>query len=275
MSFARFLNDLDPTLSKEYKLECFRENTYQTPLNTQPTTIYQEPEKKPEIVADPYFIGLIQLKTLATSHPVMRKLSRRMIPENKLRQLWLAPKFYAWAKKIDDVFGNFKNDHPRLIIPYYDQDKKLLGFSCRAFGDEQPKYVQLRLNKDADFIYGLDKVDTSKPFYVLEGQIDSMFIPNSIAVGNANYSNDFVQRHKDNAVIIPDNDFRRNPDVCKQLKKAISGNMSVCLFPDHWPKDVNDAVKSGIPVDEILKYIQTNTKKGLEAMLEFTLEKRC
>jgi hypothetical protein len=114
-----------------------------------------------------------------------------------------------------------------------------------------------------------------KPFIALEGQIDSMFLKNAMAVGNANYGAKFLADHKDNAIIVPDNDFRRNPSVCKQLRKAIESGFKVCMLPSTWKKDVNDIVKSGVSSQEIEDYIFNNVKQGPSALMEFVLEKRC
>jgi hypothetical protein len=102
-----------------------------------------------------------------------------------------------------------------------------------------------------------------------------LFLDNAVAVGNANYSSEFLEKNKENVVIIPDNDFRRNPQVCAQLKKAIQAGFAICILPDHWKKDVNAIIQSGVTKQEIQNYIQTNTKRGLAATLEFTLEKKC
>jgi DNA primase len=177
--------------------------------------------------------------------------------------------------QFEEVFEKFPVDHPRLVIPYYNEDKLLIGFVCRAFKNEQPKYIQLRIDKDSEFLYGLDKLDTMKPFIALEGQIDSMFLKNAMAVGNANYGAKFLADHKDNAIIVPDNDFRRNPSVCKQLRKAIESGFKVCMLPSTWKKDVNDIVKSGVSSQEIEDYIFNNVKQGPSALMEFVLEKRC
>jgi DNA primase len=161
------------------------------------------------------------------------------------------------------------------VIPYYAEDKTLLGFACRAFGKESPKYIQLRIDKNREFIYGADKIDSTKPIIAVEGQIDSMFLENAVAMGTANYNSDYLSQHKDNVIIVPDNDFRRNPHVCSQLKKAINSGFKICLLPDSWKKDINDNVKSGIDRKDIMDYILSNHKQGAEALLEFTLEKRC
>ena len=61
-------------------------------------------------------------------------------------------------------------DHPRLIIPFRDKEGEVFAYQGRAFGNEKPKYITIKL-KDCDKIFGLDKVDTSKHFYVVEGPL--------------------------------------------------------------------------------------------------------
>lgn len=277
MAFSNFLKEIDLTLSKEYTMECFKDGVFgnykepDAPIKT--PSIVLPPD--PEIDESPYFKGLISFKTFPPGNPVLLYVQRRQIPEEKIQTFFLVKNFYRWASFIEPVFEKFPVDHPRLVIPYYDAKKKLLGFACRAFGKEEPKYIQLRLDKEKEFLYGMDTVDFSKRIHVVEGQIDSMFLENSIAVGNANYGGAFLKAHKDKVVILPDNDWRRNKDVCKQLEKAIGNGFSICIFPDHWKKDINDICKSGTTAAEIQAYVDQNTVSGLSAKLQFTLEKKC
>jgi len=272
MGLGRFLKEFDPSLAREYRLECFREGIYGE-RKTIEEVIADEPKEERNQSAD--FAGLISYKDIPETHPAMRYLLRRQIPTKKIHELYLVPKFYHWAKNFEKVFEKFPVDHPRLVIPYYGEHNELLGFSCRCFGKEEPKYIQLRLDKEKEFLYGLNTVDTTKKFIVLEGQIDSFFLDNAIAVGNANYSAKFLFGHKDNAIIVPDNDFRRNPNVCDQLKKAIDHGFNVCMLPESWKKDVNENIKNGMTKDEMQTYIFNNYKNGAAAVLEYTLEKRC
>ena len=65
-------------------------------------------------------------------------------------------------------------DHPRLLIPFRNEKGEIFAYQGRAFGNEQPKYITIKLDEDADKIYGLDRVDKDKEIYVVEGPIDSM-----------------------------------------------------------------------------------------------------
>lgn len=267
-SLFNFLKEEDPNLYAEYRIETFREGNFIQQQNTKP----EAEESKPVI---PYFTGLIPYSKLVPTNPAMRYLTRRMIPEDKLDLFYMAPKFYSWAAQYDDVFRNFKEQVPRLVIPYYDEYKNLLGFACRAYGRESPKYIQLRIDKKKEFIFGADQIDLSKKIIAVEGQIDSVFLDNAVAMGTANYQSDYLKKYKDRVIIVPDNDFRRNIHVCNQLKKSINMGYTVCLLPEDWKKDINEIVKSGIDSPTIMNYILSNHRTGPAALLELTLEKKC
>ena len=56
---------------------------------------------------------------------------------------------------------------------------------------------------ESGFVYGLDTIDISKTIYVMEGQFDSMFIPNSVALGSMHF--DLINKHLpgEDVVIVP------------------------------------------------------------------------
>jgi DNA primase len=76
-------------------------------------------------------------------------------------------------------------DHPRLIIPFFDTTGKLFAFQGRAFGNEQPKYLTIKLDENKQKIYGLERVNFTKQVKIVEGPIDSLFISNSLAAAGA------------------------------------------------------------------------------------------
>ncbi len=270
-SLGKFIKEIDPTLYSEYRLEVFKETTTSTSYTTYKSPVIEQRQSDSIIGLD----GLISYSKLAKSNPARLYLEKRKLPEDKINLFYLAPKFFKWASNYDDTFKKFKEDHPRLILPVYNAEKSIIGFSCRAFGKEQPKYIQLRVDKTAEYIYGLDTVDMSKPIIAVEGQIDSLFLDNSIAVGSANYNLDFIMNN-DNVIIVPDNDFRRNIQVCNQLKSAVKKGKTISLLPSHFKKDINDIIKKdNVTKEELMDYILSHRKSGAEALLEIALEKKC
>ena len=272
-SLGNFLKEYDAALAAEYRMELFRVGVFRGSSSESELPVSLA---EPEPVKPASLIGLTSFKEIGVTNPARQYLDRRALPVSAIHKFWLAPKFYSWASQFESVFSKFKEQVPRLILPYYAADQSLIGFSCRAFGKEMPKYIQLRLNKQTEFIYGLDTLDTSKPIIAVEGQIDSLFLPNAIAVGSANYNLDFIHRHKDRVIIVPDNDFRRNPQVCEQLKRAITRGATVSLLPASWHKDINDIIRRDkISAADLMLHILSNQKSGASALLELTLERRC
>ena len=48
-------------------------------------------------------------------------------------------------------------DHPRLLIPFRNEEGEVFAYQGRAFGKEQPKYITIKL-EDRDKIFGMDKL---------------------------------------------------------------------------------------------------------------------
>jgi hypothetical protein len=104
---------------------------------------------------------------------------------------------------------------------------------------------------------------------VVEGPIDSLFLPNAVAVSGASFDTPTIRKLLTNATIVMDNE-PRNKEIVKQLDKYINVGYTVCMFPEtSQEKDINDMVLSGKTPDEILQIINTNTFQGIEAKLKF------
>jgi hypothetical protein len=173
---------------------------------------------------------------------------------------------------LPNKFTNVDQDHPRLVIPFYDKTGKLVGFQGRAFGKETPKYITIMLDETAPKLYGLDKVNFSEKVYVVEGPIDSMFIDNSIAMAGAD-----ATKLPDNGdyVFVYDNE-PRNPEIVKRMQKHIDNGDTIVIWSDNiGEKDINDMIIAGKSKSEIADIISKNTHKGLSARMRFGEWKKC
>ena len=260
-SLKNFLDFVDSKICKDYILETYKK--------TQP----QEEEydigkfQKPRFLKGGHLTKLKKVSSLRWDHPVKKWVDNRKIPTNRHFELFYAPKFYEWVNKIiPNKFPSLKGDHPRLVIPFLDENNKMFAFQGRAFRNEIPKYITITLDPDKNKIYGLNRLDTKKPKLVVEGPIDSLFLDNCIAVGGA----DFTRLEKENTTIVFDNE-RRNYEVLKQIEKTINLGYNVVLWPDDVKeKDINDMVISGKTKDEIQTIIKNNTYQGNMAKIRFT-----
>jgi len=209
--------------------------------------------------------GLIKVSSLRWDHPVKKYVMARRIPSNRQYQLFYAPKFYKWVNSIiTDKFPS-SGDHPRLVLPFYDERGKIFAFQGRAFGEEIPKYLTIKLDNTKDKIYGLDRVDYNRTVYVVEGPIDSLFIDNCIATAQGD-----LRVGVDNAVLVPDNE-PRNKQIVTNIEKYIDDGYKVVIWPESIvQKDINDMILSGFTERQLKDIIAQNTYDGMLAKVRLS-----
>lgn len=229
----------------------------------------------PKVSLDSVLDGLIALSTLPKSHPAVLYAKKRAIPEEHYKSIFFCPKFFKYAVKYKDSFAKMKEDYPRLVFPYFDANGRVYALTARAFGNEEPKYIFLSIDERKENIYGIWRIDASKPIIAVEGQIDSLCVDNAIAVGGADYNSALLRSLQSNLIIVPDNDFIRNKQVADSVMKAIKAGYAVSLFPASFKyKDINEATKK-MTKQEIQTIILDNVKRGAEAELELIFRRKC
>lgn len=274
-NLGNLIKYLDPTLYEEYVLENYKEGGAPRSPHKDPAIAVPEIIKRPELV-DSVLDGIRRLDTLAPDHPAVKYVIKRKIPSRFLSMLYFAPRFKQYVNTlIPNKFKSVEDEHPRLIIPYFNSFGKCFAFQGRAFGKEEPKYYTIKLDESEEKIYGLDRVDYSKRILITEGPIDSMFLPNAIAVSGSSFNTPTIEALKTNATVVYDNE-PRSIDLTKLIKKTIDSGFSVCLWPETVTcKDINEMILSGKSPQEILDIISANTYSGTEAQLRFATWRKC
>jgi hypothetical protein len=193
-----------------------------------------------------------------------------MIPTDKHYLLYYVNNFYKFVNTlIKNKFPSIKDDHPRLIIPFFDKDNILYALQGRSLENEFPKYITIKIDEQRDKIYGLERIDWDRTVYVVEGPIDSLFIDNCIATAQSD-----LRVKRDNVVLIPDNE-PRNFEVVKQVEKYIKENYNVVIWPsDVKEKDINEMILSGKTERNIKDIIAQNTFSGLLAKTKLSQWKK-
>jgi len=227
-------------------------------------------EKKEERLIDKI---LDRLDNLPEDNEAVQFCTKRKIPLEKYHRLY----FIEDISKIDQLSDKYKEKittkEPRLVLPFYNINGELTAVSCRALRNEKLRYVTIKIKDDEILAFGIDKLDLTKTIYVVEGPIDSLFLPNAIAVAGTAFSKlDKLELPKDKIIAMLDNQ-PRNKEVCKITEGAINKGYRVVIWPQTLDeKDINDMVLAG---KDPLKLIKTNTFQGLEAKVKFTSWKRC
>ncbi len=267
--FSTFLKNENEGLYREY-LRSLYSNKNKHPLA--PT----KQKEKPQRVAPKkksFLSGVKPVVSLKEDSPIRVYLKSRGISENNLKFFGMVEDFPSYYADITgEVITKNHTPRPRIVIPYLDESGTPFMAACRTLpGDNSTKYMYVFKDKDNlpdSRVYGLWRVDTNKKFFVTEGQFDSLFLSNAISIGGTNYSkNSFLREHKDNAIIVPDNDWRVNKEVRKSITLAILAGFSVAFLPQNdMCKDINDFILAGYDSKYIENALFSNVMSGMKAI---------
>ena len=265
-TFNTFLKSLDPMLHSEYLVEKYKNNETQknSPISSKVPFKFEAP-----VFNNP--LKKLQSFDTIKKHPAFAYIKNRKIPPKHWDKLYLADKFYEWARTIfPDKFKSINIDYPRLVIPFFDKSGKMFAFQGRAFGKEEPRYITLKLVEDKEKIYGLERIDYDTHVYVVEGPLDSLFIDNCLAVAGADL--DLVNLEPSTTTVIYDNE-PRNQHTVDRMHKSVDKGYNIVVWPsDLNYKDINDMVLAGYL--NIRGIIDTHTFSGMQAYLEINKWKR-
>ena len=274
MLIGNFIRTIDPLLYVEYQREKFIENNLHNPIS--------EPVKDIKSFSPPKFMSnssplksLKKVSSLAVDHPFKKYVMSRKIPSQHHYRLFYCEKFKTWVNSfIPDKFPNVAKDGPRLVLPLIDREKKFFGCQARSLDSKEVRYITVLQDESKPKVFGLDTCNLTKPFYVFEGPIDSLFMDNSIAMCGSDLSKS-LDVNRDIATIIFDNE-PRSKQIVSKIEKYINNNYRVCLWPGSVNgKDMNEMVLNGHEPEELKILIDKNTFRGLEAMLCLQTWRKC
>jgi DNA primase len=164
----------------------------------------------------------------------------------------------------------------RLVIPFYDEDGSLLGVQGRSFEEKKDSIRYITLKKDGEerLWYNLDKVDPRETVYVTEGPIDSMFIPNGVAMQGAGWLDTMPAKIAKSKIVFVFDNEPRNLEIVNLIGRYIDAGRNVVIWPDEIEKkDVNDMVKV-YGTNLTMKLIINNVYSGLKAKMKYTYWKK-
>ncbi len=256
--FGKFLKEQDSSMWKQYAVEKFykKDPTFTNVVVPKTKVVFKDdPLKKVGC------ISAVEAKE-ATDY-----LNHRQIPKNKWDDLYYIENCQSLSlldyKYKDRVFGN----DPRLILPFYSRQGKLIGVSGRALNNNKLRYLTLKFDDQESLIYGLRTVDYNKKVYVTEGPIDSLFLPNAIAVAGSDFSKLKSYVPTEQAVVVFDNE-RRNSELIKKMSQIIDDGFEICFWPKHIKqKDINDMILNGLSANVVEQTINENKFSGLSAKM--------
>jgi len=267
--FSAFLKTIDPLLYDEYRLEKYRDNQ---PIK-RPKKDYTPPKSKVVLDVSPRLIDSLmdRLDTLPEDNKAVQYAIKRQIPKDKYPYLYYVDDVSKMEQLSEKYRDKIKGTEPRLVLPFFDWSGKMIGFTARALGDESLRYLTVKIDDEAPMIFGTETFDKSKKGYVVEGPIDSLFLPNCLAVAGTAFNKlDEVGLDKSLVTLILDNQ-PRNREVVKVYNRFIERGWKILLWPQNINgKDINEIILNGLTSDELVSIIDKNTHQGLSAKLAFT-----
>lgn len=272
--FGTFLKNMNQQLYNQYVLERYSEGLPQNKPHQKAEDLFKMEEPKFNKPKSRLLDDLLdRLDTLPSDNEAVEFCEKRKIPKEMYSKLYYIENIKDIVQLNASYKDQIKSIEPRLVIPFYDSEGQLTGVTCRALRNESLRYVTIKIKEENLLVFGLDDVDKNKTMYVTEGPIDSLFLPNAIAVSGTTFGKlQSVDVPKEKMVVIFDNQ-PRNKEVCKLLDKVIQNDYNVVIWPQNLTaKDINDIVLEG---KDPLKIINKNIFRGLEARIKFTEWKRC
>ena len=255
------LESISPTLCKEYAFEVFKDK------NPEPIKAEKQ-EKRQPVFSD---LGT-RIDLLNNEHKAVKYVESRQIPKEKYSNFYYCSDF----SKVMSAFGREGKSEARLVIPFYDEQGKLIGVQGRSFDEGNPslRYITLKAEGQERLWYNLDKVNPHDTVYVTEGPIDSMFIPNGIAMQGAGWFDELPAKIQKSKVIFVFDNEPRNEEIVCLIGRYIDAGRNVVIWPSEInKKDINDMVKA-YGQTLVMKMIINNVYSGLKAKMKYTYWKK-
>lgn len=262
MSLGTFIKTLDHNLYQQYQLETFVEAPQKA----------AQPRFQPLPVMTPRKpIALPAVSELAPDHMARKYVADRQIPIDMWKELFYSEDFKKFCEETFQpdrlIDKHLCENDARLVMPFVDEKNNLLGVQGRTLSNSKVRYITIKVDEAGRKLFGLNRLNFQKKIYVVEGPIDSMFLPNAVAtMDSALYRvADVLDRNLD-YVFVYDNEPRNN-QVVKDIQRTIERGFQVCIFPATISeKDINDMVLAG---HDVVSLIDNHTYEGLRATLEF------
>jgi hypothetical protein len=274
MGFSFFLKRLNPSLYKEYVMEKFREeNNVSTLPKVEPKMpVFKKPRFK---IGCPALKKLDRISSLNKDHFARQYVEMRKIPERYFSNLYYTSDFGSFIKDTKpEKYSPRMDEQDRLLIPFFSEKGEMIAYQGRVFGklrEGEIRYITITLDEDGVKLFGLDKLNTSKEMYILEGPIDSMFVRNSVALAGSSKHVDFKP---ETSVFVFDNE-RRSVEIVKQMQARVHDNYGIFIWPDFISqKDINELAMNGYDESDIMKLLRKNTYRGLAAEMKINTWKR-
>jgi transcription elongation factor Elf1 len=273
---GNLIKHVDGALHKEYVLERYTSGKSNN-AHSANTILNITPPRFDKVAKQKIFEHGEWLDKLPSGHFCIEYATKRQIPHKFYDKLLFTSEYERFITTLVPNHGKQLVNDARLVIPYYNEYNELIAVSGRALetSDQTLRYVTIRTQESKKkLVYGVERINLNEPVKIVEGPIDSLFLSNCLASGDANLSLCAKEIEAEKIILIFDNE-PRNKEIVKMMQDAIKLNHNVVIWPDTVQgKDINEMIMNGLSPDEIEQIISSNTFKDIEAQLKFTMWKK-
>ena len=276
MNLGKLIEFVNPSLYTEYVADSLLEKKVMSVPKKEVKPLDTLTMKAPNFRKNKSpLLKLKKISSLSPNHFAKKYVEKRKIPTNQHYRLYFAENFNAWVNTIIPKKLDERYDEPRLVTPFIDKGGNMYGFAGRSFKlDSYLRYITIMIDENKTKIFGIDKVDFEEPYFVVEGQLDALFIKNCVAMAGADANSEGLD-YISNATYVFDNE-PRNKDIVKRMDRVLKKGQNVVIWPDKIvDKDINDMVLSGLTPLDIEMILSQNTYDGLEGNLRLNAWRKC
>jgi hypothetical protein len=218
--------------------------------------------------------GYSTIQDLQDDHPAKVYMRYRQLPEESLSRIYYCDNFAELGVQIDPSKKDELYPEARIVFPLRYPDGRLFAINSRSMDPDCPvRYITLRKPEyDAHKYYGLERYSPDKHGYLVEGPMDSEFLPNCLAFAGAGK----LKRGKlpfdpENMTIVFDNE-PNNKDIKRFMNACLVNGFNVCIWPNWFcHKDINDAILAGMTKEEVKEIIDNHTENGVSGQAKLAM----
>jgi len=127
-TLGKLIEHVDSNTHKDYIMERYKSGV--KTVNKEPEFKFNEPVFRSKDICS----TLNSLSELEAHHPARKIIDRRNLPISSYKDLFLCPEFYKFTNNlIPNKFPSLDGDHPRLLIPFRDEEGEIFAYQGRAF----------------------------------------------------------------------------------------------------------------------------------------------
>ena len=269
LTVSSFLEKVNPAMYSDFRLEWLKEKSgvTQDTRGVTNTGVAKRLEKV-KVVERNTLTHVTKLSSLFPAHKARVYLKGRMLPDDKLDELFYTEDFSKVAEQINPQMVLQKEE--RIVIPFYDENKNMIGVQGRALSGDGLRYITVKAPGQDRLFYNLHNVDVNKRIYVTEGPFGSMFLPNAVAMVGASRSVNLPDKLRMRDVVFCLDNEPRSAEIVSMMRNIISKEHQV-FIPDRLEyKDINEMILSGQSSENIVEYIDEHTYGGILAQAALT-----